>query len=50
MINILASGRRCFPVVSDGQVKGMITIRDVQAVPREQWNRKLVGEAMTPAQ
>ena len=46
--NIMASGRRCFPVVSEGRVQGMITLRDIQSIPREQWNYKLVREAMTP--
>jgi CBS domain-containing protein len=46
--NILASGRRCFPVVSEGRVEGMITLRDIQKVPRHEWNHKLVWDAMTP--
>ncbi len=46
--NILTSGRRCFPVISGGQVQGLITIRDIQAIPREQWNYQSVRDAMTP--
>ena len=46
--NILNSGRRCFPVVSGSQIMGMMTLRDVKAVPREQWRKQTVREAMTP--
>jgi Zn-dependent protease/CBS domain-containing protein len=46
--NIMASGRRCFPVVAEGRVQGMITLRDIQKVPRQEWNYKLVRDAMTP--
>jgi Zn-dependent protease/predicted transcriptional regulator len=46
--NVLASGRRCFPVVSDSQIMGMVTLHNVNAVPREQWSTETVKEAMTP--
>jgi Zn-dependent protease/predicted transcriptional regulator len=46
--NILASGRRCFPVTSDGRVEGLITMHNVRQVPREKWDTELVREAMTP--
>ena len=46
--NIMASGRRCFPVTSGGRAEGMITLKDVQKIPREQWNSKTVRDAMTP--
>jgi Zn-dependent protease/predicted transcriptional regulator len=46
--NILASGRRCFPVVSGSQIMGMITLHNVKAIPREQWSTETVKEAMTP--
>jgi len=46
--NILTSGRRCFPVVSDSQIMGMMTLHNVKAVPREQWSTETVQEAMTP--
>jgi Zn-dependent protease/CBS domain-containing protein len=45
---ILTSGRRCFPVVQNDRVLGLITIHDIKGVPREQWATKTVGEAMTP--
>jgi CBS domain-containing protein len=45
---ILTSGRRCFPVVSDGRVLGLITLHNIKAIPRDLWNMKTVREAMTP--
>ena len=45
---ILASGRRCFPVVEGGRVLGLITVSDVKKVPSEQRSAKTVAEAMTP--
>jgi Zn-dependent protease/CBS domain-containing protein len=46
--HILASGRRCFPVVVDGRVLGMITLHNIKEIPRNQWHIKTVKEAMTP--
>ncbi len=46
--NIMTSGRRCFTVVSDGRVEGMITLRDIQKVPRQEWANTPVRGAMTP--
>jgi Zn-dependent protease/predicted transcriptional regulator len=46
--NILASGRRCFPVVSGSQIMGMMTLHNVNTVPRDQWGIETVKEAMTP--
>jgi Zn-dependent protease len=46
--NILTTGRRCFPVASGSQVKGLVTLHNIKTVPRDQWSTKLVGEAMTP--
>ena len=46
--NILASGRRCFPVVSGSQIMGMMTLHNIKEVPRDQWSIETVKEAMTP--
>lgn len=46
--NILSSGRRCFPVVSDNETKGLITLRDVKSVPKDEWSTTSVQRAMTP--
>jgi Zn-dependent protease/predicted transcriptional regulator len=45
---IMKSGRRCFPVVSQGQVEGLISLRDVQKVPKESWANQIVRNAMVP--
>jgi len=45
---ILASGRRCFPVVQDGKVLGLVTMHDIKAIPRDQWATKTVTDVMTP--
>jgi CBS domain-containing protein len=46
--NILASGRRCFPVVENGKVIGMVTIHNVRTIHRDEWRTKTVKDAMTP--
>jgi Zn-dependent protease/predicted transcriptional regulator len=46
--NILQHGRRCFPVASGNRVEGLITLRDIKAVPRDQWSKRLVSQVMTP--
>ena len=45
---ILTSGRRCFPVVQDARILGLVTMHDIKAIPRDQWSIKAVGEVMTP--
>lgn len=45
---ILASGRRCFPVVDKGKIIGLVTIHDVKSIAREQWPHRTVAEIMTP--
>ncbi|HBY96733.1 MAG: site-2 protease family protein [Ardenticatenaceae bacterium] len=44
----LLSGRRCFPVMDDGRLLGVITMRRIKAVPRGQWPVTTVGQAMIP--
>jgi len=46
--HILASARRCLPVVAGKQVLGLVTIHNIKSVPRELWGTKRVKEAMTP--
>ncbi|MFI5223871.1 MAG: CBS domain-containing protein, partial [Nitrospirales bacterium] len=38
-----------FPVCEDGQVLGVVTVRDVQALSTALWPRRLVREIMCPA-
>ncbi len=42
------TNRRCFPVVSNGQVLGLMTLHNVKEVPRDRWPQTPVREAMTP--
>lgn len=37
-----------YPVMSDGRLVGLITIRSIKAVPREKWSTTLVSQAMLP--
>jgi len=37
---------RSFPVQADGRLAGMISLKDVQAVPRAEWPARTVGQAM----
>ncbi|MDZ7262312.1 MAG: site-2 protease family protein [candidate division KSB1 bacterium] len=45
---ILFTGRRCFPVVDDGKVGGIITLHHVKKVPRQRWADTTIEEIMTP--
>ncbi len=45
--NILTSGKRCFPVVKDDTVLGLVTMQDIKVVPRDAWKAKRVRDAMT---
>ncbi len=46
--NVLAGYGRCFPVVVGDELIGLVTLRDVRAVPREQWGTTSVFRVMTP--
>ena len=46
--HVLATGRRCFPVESNGRVQGLVTMHNIRAVPREAWPVKTTSDAMTP--
>ncbi|HEX9615917.1 MAG TPA: site-2 protease family protein [Anaerolineales bacterium] len=45
---ILPSGRRCFPVVEDGHVLGLVTLHRIKEVPREAWPQTSVSQVMIP--
>lgn len=45
---VLRTGKRCFFVVDDGRVAGMMTPQELRAVPRERWNVTPASEAMRP--
>lgn len=39
---------KLFPVVEDSKLLGCITTQDVKGVPREEWNRRKVGDLTSP--
>ena len=45
---LLRTGQRCFAVEDQGRLVGLITPRDVGAIPRERWDKTTVREAMRP--
>jgi len=47
---VLAFGHRCFVVVKDGSLLGLLTLHEVKGVPRERWGHAKVEEVMQPAQ
>lgn len=48
--HMLAGNQRSVPVVDpDGRLRGLVTLSDLQKVPREQWADTSVTDAMTPA-
>ncbi|MEO8046098.1 MAG: site-2 protease family protein [Nitrospirota bacterium] len=46
--HILRMGRRCFLVLQNGRLEGLITLHQVKAVPQERWSDSVVAQAMTP--
>ena len=49
-IYLLKTGQRCFAVEDQGRLVGIITPREVGAVPRDRWDNTTVREAMRPLQ
>jgi Zn-dependent protease len=48
--HVLGTGRRCFFVSApESGLQGLITLHNIKAVPREQWDEVTVGQIMTPA-
>jgi Zn-dependent protease len=45
---ILRTTRRCFPVVDNSRVLGIITLHSVKEIPQDQWEIVRVEEAMAP--
>jgi Zn-dependent protease len=45
---VLTDAQRCFIVAEDSRLRGLLTLRDIAAVPRENWNRVTAEEAMVP--
>jgi Zn-dependent protease len=47
-IYLLKTAQQCFAVKDNGRLTGLITRRDVGAIPRERWDTATVGDAMRP--
>jgi len=45
---VLRTGERCFAVEDRGRFVGIITLRDIGAIPRDRWASTTVREAMRP--
>ena len=45
---MLAKGQRCVPIVAGAELLGLLTMRDLKRVPREEWAATSVFKAMTP--
>lgn len=45
---VLPSGKRCFPVIEQGQVQGLLTLHRIASVPRTQWATTRVQDVMIP--
>ncbi len=46
--NVLAGYGRCFPIVVGDELIGLVTLHDVRAVQRENWDTTSVFRVMTP--
>jgi Zn-dependent protease/CBS domain-containing protein len=46
--SLLRTGRRCFLVSDDGGVSGLITLGDLESLPREEWERTPLERVMRP--
>lgn len=46
--NILRTGSRCFLVVENGVLAGLVTPHEIKEVPRDEWDTKTISEVMRP--
>jgi Zn-dependent protease/CBS domain-containing protein len=46
--HLLRSGRRCFIVIENGRIAGLITTREVRQIPHARWPYTTVDEVMRP--
>jgi CBS domain-containing protein len=44
----MASDQRAFPVVADGHMLGIVSLRDIRRVPSDRWALTTVADVMTP--
>jgi Zn-dependent protease len=47
---VLVYHDRCYPVMSNGWLKGLICPADLQKFPRSEWHERSASEAMTPSE
>lgn len=47
---ILTASRRCFLVMEDDRLDGIVTLHNIRGVPQERWDTTTVGKVMTPIQ
>lgn len=47
---VLGRGERCILVTDDGRLRGLVTLRDLHAVPRERWTAVGVESVMRPVE
>ena len=45
---VLFGAQRCFSVAENGHLHGLLTLREIVAIPRPQWRTVTTGEAMVP--
>jgi hypothetical protein len=45
---MLGGGQRCVPIVVAAELLGLVTMRDLKRVPREEWETTSAFRAMTP--
>lgn len=45
---LLRGPQRCFPVVDDGRLLGLVCLQDIRGVPRDDWPATAVEGVMTP--
>jgi CBS domain-containing protein len=48
--HLLHSDQRCFPVVSEDRLEGMVCLEDIRRVPEETWPQTTVDRVMTTTQ
>ncbi len=46
---IYLSGHRCFLVTDGGELRGILTLRNIKSVDQRSWDRTSVGDIMTPS-
>jgi Zn-dependent protease len=45
---VLNGGQRCFYVTDNGHLHGLLTLRDISAIPQQKWRFTTTGQAMVP--